>query len=124
MASFDEPRYVTGKRATAVAIVRYKAVKADGTGGLVVIAGAGDKITGFAMTAAAASKPVEIAGSGGGAKAIAGGNISDGDDLKVDGNGDLIVASTADDEVVATAREDAIDNDVFAVFVERTRIHA
>ena len=124
MASFDEPRFVSGKRATAVALVRYKAVRADATGGLVELAGAGDRITGFTMSAAAVSAPVEIAGSGGGAKATAGGTISDGDPLKVDANGDLVLADTADDVIVATAREDAVDNDIFAVFVDESRIHA
>ena len=124
MASFDEPRFVSGKRATAVALVRYKAVRADATGGLVELAGAGDRITGFTMSAAAVSAPVEIAGSGGGAKATAGGAISDGDPLRVDANGDLVLADTADDVIVATAREDAVDNDIFAVFVDESRIHA
>lgn len=125
MASFQKPNYVAPvPRATAVALVRYVAVKASATEGLVEIAGAGEAITGFVMTAADASAPVEIAGKGGGAKAIAGGTISDGDDLKVDANGHLVVASTAGDRVVATARQDAVDNDVFAVFVTDSRIHA
>lgn len=124
MASYSQPNFVPGKRATAVAIVRYKAVRADATEGLVEIAGAGNRITGFAMSAAAISAPVEIAGSGGGAKAIAGGTISDGDPLKVDANADLVLADTAGDVIVATARQDAVDNDIFAVFVDESRIHA
>lgn len=124
MATFDKEMLVTGKKATAAAIAQYKAVKADGTENLVLIAGAGEDITGFTRSAVAASGVAEIAGQGGGALATAGGNISDGQRLKVDGNGDLVVASSAGDLSVAIARADAVDNDVFPVFVESLRIHA
>lgn len=124
MTAHNKPRYVTGKKATGTAIAKYKAVKADSTENLVVIAGAGDDVVGFLVSACAANQAAEIAGSGGGALAIAGGTISDGDRLKVDANGDLVVASTADDIAVAVARADAVDNDVFPVDVESLRIHA
>lgn len=124
MAIFQTPNQVPGKRATAATIAAYKAVKADSTENLVVIAGTGEAIVGFTTTAVAASAVVEINGAGGGALAIAGGNINDGDRLKVDTNGDLVVASTAGDFSVAVARADAVDNDVFPVYVEALRIHA
>ena len=57
-------------------------------------------------------------------EAVAGGNISQGDRLKVDAAGKLVVASTADDLSVAIARGDAVLDDVFGVYVETLRIHA
>lgn len=124
MATFQSQNLVPGKTATAVAIAAFKAVKADSTENLVVIAGAGEDITGFTAQLVAASAVAEIAGAGGGALATAGGTISDGQRLKVDANGDLVVASTAGDFSVAVARADAVDNDVFPVYVEALRIHA
>ena len=124
MASFDRPKYVNGKRATGTAIAAYKAVKADSTENLVLIAGAGDDIVGFTGSATAANAVAEIFGRSGDALATAGGTISDGDRLKVDANGDLIVAASANDIAVAIARQDAVDNDVFRVEVGDLRIHA
>ena len=124
MATFQSQNLVPGKTATAVAIAAFKAVKADSTENLVVIAGAGEDITGFTAQAVAADGVAEIAGGGGGALATAGGNISDGQRLKVDANGDLVVAASAGDFSVAVARADAVDNDVFPVYVEALRIHA
>jgi len=125
MGSFQRENKVPGKRATAVAIAAYKAVKPDAVENLVVIAGAGDDITGFTNeNGVAASAPAEISGQGGGALATAGGAISEGDRLKVDANGDLVLAAGAGDLSVAVARADAADNDIFAVYVETLRIHA
>ena len=124
MSIFQDPNRVPGKKATAVAIVAFKAVKADSTENLVVIAGAGEDITGFTAQDVAADAVAEINGAGGGSLATAAGNISDGQRLKVDANGDLVVASTAGDFSVAVARADAVDNDVFPVYVEALRIHA
>ena len=125
MATFQTPnRVLPGKNATGVAIAAFKAVKADSTENLVVIAGAGDDITGFSADAIAADAVAEINGAGGGALATAGGNISDGERLKVDANGDLVLAASAGDFSVAVARADAVDNDVFPVYVEALRIHA
>ena len=53
MATFQTPNRVPGKKATGVAIVAFKAVKADSTENLVVIAGAGNDITGFSADAIA-----------------------------------------------------------------------
>ena len=124
MAAFQTPNRVPGKNATGVAIVAFKAVKADSTENLVLIAGAGEDITGFSADAIAADAVAEINGAGGGALATAGGNISDGERLKVDANGDLVLAASAGDFSVAVARADAVDNDVFPVYVEALRIHA
>lgn len=123
MASFHKPNYIGSLRATAVAIAAYKAVVFSGED--VAIAGAGVDAVGFTQDGGvAASGVVELATSGGGALATAGGAISAGDRLKVDANGDLVVASVANDLSVARAMEDAVDDDVFSVFVEALRIHA
>ena len=124
MAIFQAVNNLMGLKATAVALVIYIAVKYDGTEDLVLIAGAGDDIVGFTREAADADAVVEIASQGGGALAVAGGNISQGDRLKVDAAGKLVVASTADDLSVAIARGDAVLDDVFGVYVETLRIHA
>jgi len=122
MSSFQTSNIIAGLKATAVAIVAYKAVKFSS--GDVVIADAGADAIGFTKDAVAASAVAQIAASGGGALAIAGGTIAAGDRLKVDANGDLVVASTAGDLSIARALESAVDNDVFSVWVESVRIHA
>lgn len=124
MAIFQPVNNIMGLRATAVALVQYIAVRYDAVEDLVEIAGAGDDIVGFTREAAAASAVVEIASQGGGALATAGGTISQGDRLKVDAAGKLVVASTADDLSVAIARGDAVTDDVFGVYIESLRIHA
>lgn len=124
MAAFQTPNQVPGKKATGASIAAFKAVKADSTEDLVIIASTGNDIVGFTAGEVAANAVAEINGPGGGALATAAGNISDGDRLKVDSAGDLVVASTAGDFSVAVARADAVDNDVFPVFVEALRIHA
>ena len=96
----------------------------DADVGLGVIASTGDDIVGFMASAVLADGVAEISGPGGGALAIAAGNISDGDRLKVNADGHLVVASSAGDFSVAVARADAVDNDVFPVYVEALRIHA
>jgi len=120
--SYMKPNLNGHLKATAVAIAQYKAVKFSGEN--LVIADAGADAFGFTRSAVAASNVAELAVAGGGALATAGGTISAGDRLKVDGNGDLIVAATANDLSVARALENAVDNDVFSVFVETVRIHA
>ena len=124
MDIFQPVNNLMGLKATAVALVIYIAVKYDAVEDLVLIAGAGDDIAGFTRSAAAASAVVEIASQGGGALAVAGGNISQGDRLKVDAAGKLVLASSADDLSVAIARGDAVLDDVFGVYVETLRIHA
>ena len=124
MAIFQPVNNLMGLKATAVALVIYIAVKYDAVEDLVLIAGAGDDIAGFTRAAAAASAVVEIASQGGGALAVAGGNISQGDRLKVDAAGKLVLAASANDLSVAVARADAVLDDVFGVYVETLRIHA
>jgi hypothetical protein len=60
---------------------------------------------------------VEVSLQGGGGKGLAGGDITFGDMLTSDGNGALIVTTTAGDRVVAMAMEDAAAGDLFAVEV-------
>ncbi len=124
MAIFQPVNNLMGLKATAVALVIYIAVKYDAEEDLVLIAGAGEDIVGFTRAAAAASAVVEIASQGGGALAVAGGTFSQGDRLKVDAAGKLVLASTAGDLSVAIARGDAVLNDVVGVYVESLRIHA
>lgn len=124
MATFQPVNNLMGLKATAVALVEFIAVKYDAVEDLVLIAGAGDDIVGFTRAAVLANGVAEIASQGGGALAVAGASFSQGDRLKVDGSGKLILASTADDLSVAIARADAVLDDVVGVYVESLRIHA
>ena len=101
---------------------RYKAVKQVNK--TIVVAAAGERIKGFLQNLPASGDAAEVATLGGGSLAIAGGTITANDLLKVDANGDLILASVAGDEVVAVAEESAVDGDVFAVQVLNRTIHA
>lgn len=94
---------------------QFKAVVLSGDGA-VDVADAGAQAIGFLMDAPSLAQSCEIATIGGGAKAIAGGIIDEGNPLAVDANGDLVVAQTGD-AVVAIAIDSAVDNDVFPVLV-------
>ena len=124
MAIFQQPNNLMGLKATAVAIVEFIAVKYDAVEDLVLIAGAGDDIVGFTRAAVLADGVAEIASQGGGALAVAGAAFSQGDRLKVNAAGKLILAAGAGDLSVAIARGDAVLDDVVGVYVESLRIHA
>lgn len=101
----------------------YKAVKFDGSGDIVA-ATAGDAAIGFLFNLPALGETAEVATIGGGALGKAAASISAGDFLKSDANGELVVASTANDLAIARAMKDAASADVFSVQPCLLRIHA
>lgn len=114
MASFPVPINITNEIAsTDLSSSQYKAVVLGSTG--IAVAGADVNSIGFLMSQPTAGQVCEVATFGGGAKAIAGGPITQGDYLKIDANGDVIVATLSTENIVAQALDDAVDNDVFAV---------
>lgn len=102
---------------------RYKAVKFDGSGNI-ILATAGDPAIGFLYNLPKSGRVAEVATIGGGSLAIAAATIAAGAFLKSDANGDLVVASTANDLAIARAMKSAVDNDVFEVQPILLRIHA
>jgi len=77
-----------------------------------------DKSVGICQGAvSAAEDAVEVAMSGGGARALAGGTIATGDYLAPDSNGALVATTTGDDNVIAQALQDAVADDIFDVQV-------
>jgi hypothetical protein len=119
--SFPTANYIPGFRAGAdlsASTNRYKALFLA-TDGDVELATANEmEFIGFLQNCPASGSPAEIAGMGGGSKAIAGGTIDAGNLLTTDGNGDLVAITTGQTKAaVARALEGAVDNDVFAVLV-------
>lgn len=116
MASFSTTNNIINKLAGSdLSGAQHKAVVLS-TDGAIDVAGAGAKAIGFLMNSPTLGTICEIASNGGGALAIAGGTIAAGNELAVDANGDVVVA-TANDVVVGRALESAVDNDVFSVEV-------
>lgn len=77
-----------------------------------------DKSIGIAQNAAvSAGDLVEVALSGGGAKALAKTTISAGDILGVNADGSIQKVASAADRVVGHAMEDAVAADIFAMHV-------
>jgi len=114
MASFPTGNYILNLKAGSdLSSSRFKALVLA-SDGEVDVAGVNAKSIGFLMNTPTAGQVCEIAGSGGGAKAIAGGTINAGDLLATDANGDLLVG-TANQILVARALEGAVDGDIFAV---------
>lgn len=112
-----EPKIYAFKADGAVA--KGKAVKAGSDSKHVAVASAvSDKLIGLAQNdVTTAEDLIEVAVPGGGAKGLAGGNISFGDFLTVNGNGKLVASSTANDHIIGQAMEDAVDGDIFSVNV-------
>lgn len=71
---------------------------------------------------AAAEDLAEVAMPGGGAKGLAGGAIAFGDLLTSDVNGKLVATTNANDRAVAIAMEDAVDGDLFSVYVQVSNV--
>lgn len=117
MASHSESRTLTFK-ATA-AISRGHAVKFGADRMTVTKAtAASDLLIGVAQTApTTAGDLVEVAINGGGAIGLAGGSISAGNKLTVHTDGTLLASTTANDQVVGVAMEDAVAGDLFAMEV-------
>lgn len=119
--SFPSANYISGLRAGAdlsASTNRYKALLLA-TDGDVELAVANEmEFIGFLQNTPASGEPAEIAGVGGGSKAIAGGTINAGDLLTTDAAGDLVAITTGQTKAaVARALEGAVDNDIFAVLV-------
>ena len=96
---------------------KYIALTLDADGD-VNTAGANEQdFIGFLQNAPKEDSPAEVAIVGGGSKAIAAGNITQGDFLKSDANGHLLAISSETANAVAFALQSAVDNDVFSVLV-------
>lgn len=117
MASTRQPAVRAFKAAAAIA--RGKAVKKGADDDHVqVCSAATDKSLGLVNFASTAAEDViEICVPGGGAVALAGGTIEQGDLLAPDSNGALVATTTENDRVIAMAMEDAVSGDLFDVEV-------
>ncbi len=125
MSSFNAPRIINYKSTNDLSADSnlFLAVKLDANA-QIVLGDAGSLAVGFLLNTPNVDQVAEVAAIGGGAKAVAGGTITAGDQLKVDANGKLVLASVANDLVVAIAQDNAVMNDVFAVEPTLNRIHA
>jgi translation elongation factor EF-1alpha len=122
MASTITPVIVTFKASGAIA--KGSSVKMGSDDQHVSIASAAtDKQVGIAQSAAAAAEDlIEIAVSGGGAKAISGGTIARGDLLTSNASGALVATTTALDRIVGVAMSAAASGDIFSAQVQLGRI--
>lgn len=92
-------------------------VKFGTTADTVNLAGAGDVPLGIlsnSPTSGAAASVIVF----GGAFAVAGGTISQGDPIKANASGQAVVATSPNDYVIGRAMESAVVNQVFSVFVQ------
>ncbi len=122
MASTLQPNILAYKAAAAIA--KGKVVKKGADDQHVAVCSAGtDKSVGILQNDVTTAEDVcEVAVPGGGAKALAGGTITQGDLLTADSNGALVATTSANDQVIAVAEEDAVANDIFSVFVQRSNV--
>lgn len=122
MGSFVNPNYISGLKAGAdlsASTNRYIALQIEADGD-VNTAGANEyEFVGFLQNLPAGDgSAAEIAGHGGGSKAIAAGNITAGNKLTTDASGHLVAITTGQTKAcVAMALENAVDNDIFNVLV-------
>lgn len=119
MGTFNKANYKAGFKAGAdlsASTNRYKAVRLTGDDEVTLCVAGGVGFIGFLQNTPADTKAAEVAGDGGGSKAIAGGTIAAGARLTTDANGDVVTA-TSTDTVVAKATVAAVDGDIFAVEV-------
>lgn len=121
MSSIVTQNYISGRAAAAdlsATAKRYTALQLT-SAGTINTAGANEReCIGFQQNLPASGAPIEIAGAGGGTKAIAAGTITAGDFVKTDASGHLLSIGTYENaHAVAVAMESAVDNDVFEVFV-------
>lgn len=121
MPSFASANYLSGLKAGAdlsAAANRYKALQIAADGDVELATANEMEFVGFLQNTPANGAAAEIAGNGGGSKAIAGGTIAAGNRLTTDANGDLVAITTGQTKAcVAIALEGAVDNDVFSVWV-------
>lgn len=118
MTSYATGNFIINKKAGAdLSADQYRALVLN-TSGELIKAGANGQVIGFNHSRAAAlGEVVELASTGGGAKAIAGATITANDRLKSDANGALIAITADTDFACARALESAVAGDVFEVYV-------
>lgn len=126
MSSIVTPKYISGRKAGAdlsAAAKRYTALQLESDGDVNTAAANEAEFIGFQQNLPESGKAVEIAGPGGGSKAIAAGTISPGHWLKTDSSGHLLAIGAYETaRAVAFALEAAVDNDVFEVLVIEPRL--
>lgn len=118
-SSFPQANYIPGFRAGAdLSSSRYVALQLASDGDVEAATANEMEFIGFLQNAPASGAVAEIAGLGGGAKAIAAGNINPGDKLTTDSSGHLVAITTGQTKAaVAVALSSAVDNDIFDVLV-------
>lgn len=114
------PFYITMSANGAIAA--RKAVKIS-SGEAVIAAAETDALIGLNSQLAAADNEHADIIVGGVAEGIAGGNISEGNAVTADSNGDLVAVTntmktTGDVRIIGYALADAVDDDIFAVLVQ------
>ena len=118
MATFSPPRFISGLQAAADYTATsnlYRAVVSNGTDFEVVIATTpADQCVGILMNSPDINCHADVAGAGGGAKAVAGGVVTAGDPLTNDASGALVVAATTE-YAFARAAQAAVAGDIFHV---------
>lgn len=120
MSSTIKANYISGRRSGAdlsATANRYIALQLEADGDINKSAAAEQNFIGFLQNLPEADKGAEIAGMGGGSKAIAAGTITAGQFCKTDANGHLLAIASETANAVAVALESAVDNDVFEVLV-------
>lgn len=123
MTSFTKQNFIAGLKAGAdfsalTDATKYIALKLATDGDVETSGANAANVIGFLQGTPGDGKPAEVAGAGGGTKAIAAGTITQGDLLKTDASGHLVAIGTYENaNAVAVALDSAVDNDVFEVFV-------
>lgn len=117
MSSISQSRILSFKATAAMG--RGLAVKAGADREHIQVASAAtDKLLGLSNTApTAAEEMTEVCLPGGGGKGKLGGTVSAGDKLTSDSNGKLVATTTENDQIIAVAMEDGVENDLIAVEV-------
>lgn len=107
----------------SLAAAQFRCVKLD-TNGAAVLASAGETAIGIVQNAPASAEFAEVAILGGGAFAVAQGNVTAGDALKVSTGGRVATSTANGDFVVARAMESATQDQQFAVIICQYTNHA
>lgn len=121
MSSTLKPTILAYKAAAAIA--KGKVVKKGADDQHVAVCSAGtDKSIGIIQSAPTAAEDVCEVAVAGGAKGLAGGTISQGDLLTSDASGTLVATTSANDQVIGVAEQDAVSGDLFSVLVGRSNV--
>lgn len=117
MSAIVNPQIATFEASAAIA--KGVAVKVDSTGKTVTaVSATTDKSIGIAQNAAVlVGDLVEVALSGGGAKALAKATIAAGDILGHNADGSIQKVASANDRVVGIAMQSAVAADIFQMYV-------